>query len=119
MLRIIKGVKDANSIITSEEPGEAEVSNAITNTEYSKYLRVTVSSAGSVTINKQFGWSRAIFLPTLSSNVLTITSNAEFTSSMFANSNQGVNYQRVNSSTWEFELYNGFGTIVIEIYSYA
>ena len=83
---------------------------------YSKYVRFTATSPSTIAISEQFGWTTSIATPTITNNVITVLSSAEFTNTMFAITNQNINYTKVDASNWTFDVYDNFGTIVIEIY---
>lgn len=86
---------------------------------YSKYLKFTAVSPSTITIVTQFGWTTAIATPTITSNVITVASTAEFTATMFANTNIGINHERTTTSAWTFDVYDDWGTLVVEIYELA
>jgi len=83
---------------------------------FSKYIRFTATSPSTIAIAEQFGWNSVLATPTITNNVITLLSSAEFTNTMFATTNQGINYSMVDTSTFTFDVYNNWGTVVIEIY---
>jgi hypothetical protein len=85
---------------------------------YSKYVRFTATSPSTISIDEQFGWTTSIATPTITSNVITVLSSAEFTNTMYGNPNQSINHRKVSASSWTFDVYDDYGTIVIEILEY-
>jgi len=83
---------------------------------YSKYIRFTATSPSTITIVEQFGWSSTLATPTITNNVITLLSSAEFTNTMFVRPNQGINYSMVDTSTFTFDVYDNWGTLAVEIY---
>lgn len=83
---------------------------------FSKYIRFTAVSPSTITIAEQFGWTTAIATPTILSNVITVASSAEFSATMTAITNIGIRHERTSTSAWEFEVYDNWGTLQVEIY---
>ena len=83
---------------------------------YSKYLKFTAVSPSTITIVTQFGWTTEIATPTITDNVITVLSDSEFTATMFAHPSIGINYERVDADSWTFDVYDNWGTLVVEIY---
>jgi hypothetical protein len=83
---------------------------------YSKYIRFTAVSPSTITITEQFGWTTTIATPTVASNIITVVSSAEFSATMTAITNIGIRHERTSTSAWEFEVYDDWGTLQVEIY---
>jgi len=82
---------------------------------YSKYYRFTATSPSTLTENEISGFSGAITL-SIVGGTITVSSSAEFTSSMFIVPNQSVNYSYISASAIEIYPPSGWGTLVVEIY---
>lgn len=83
---------------------------------YSKYIRFDMADDGTPKVDLQFGWGTSLDDPVLSSNVITLTSDGEFTDTMQSITNIGIQHRKVDENTWTFDLYDSFGTIQVEIW---
>jgi len=102
------------SMISRTKPGSGGTIIAPLSSVYSKYVRVVATSPSTTSVGIPYGFGT--ISTSIVAGVVYVTSSAEFTPTMFINTNQGINYSYISTSSIEFYPPASWGTLVIEIY---